>query len=264
MQALGYRGFWMGYFAARSAPLGPVPPSVVTALFYNFTAERVHRALPEAWSVAAPEQALTARLRAAATALRRYGVADDPGLRTAADLAAQAARSAPLDGRALFAAHAALPWPEDPVEKLWHAATLLREQRGDGHVTALVAHRITGREANVLHCAAGGVPAEFIKRGRDYDAQEWARHTTALADRGLLTPDGAITDAGRQLKDRIETLTDTLALSALDELSDDEVERLFQTLTPITRLVVAGGDLPADTPMGLRRHELDDDSARLS
>jgi len=49
LDGLGYRGFWMGYFAARSAPLGIVPPEVVTAVFYNFAPERIAKALPAAW-----------------------------------------------------------------------------------------------------------------------------------------------------------------------------------------------------------------------
>ena len=68
---------------------------------------------------------------------------------------------------------------------------------------------------------------------------------------------------GHDLKTHIETVTDTAALTALDGLTDDEIETLFKALTPITRLVVAGGDLPAKTPMGLRRDELDDDGAHL-
>jgi hypothetical protein len=48
----------------------------------------------------------------------------------------------------------------------------------------------------------------------------------------------------------------SLALSALDALDDDDVETLFQTLTPITRCVIAGGDIPATTPMGLDRDDL--------
>ncbi|MFQ6231024.1 helix-turn-helix domain-containing protein, partial [Nocardia sp. NPDC002869] len=38
LKAAGYRGFWMGYFAGRAAPLGAAGPEVVHALFYNFTA----------------------------------------------------------------------------------------------------------------------------------------------------------------------------------------------------------------------------------
>ena len=42
----GLRGFWMGYFAARSAPMGPVAAPVVTATFFNFNPMMVERALP--------------------------------------------------------------------------------------------------------------------------------------------------------------------------------------------------------------------------
>ena len=85
-----------------------------------------------------------------------------------------------------------------------------------------------------------------------------------LARRVLLDGDGALTDAGRDLKQRIEDTTDRLAMAAPDGLDDDEVERLFRALTPITRKVVASGDVPAATPMGLGRDDLDDDSAHLS
>jgi hypothetical protein len=80
---------------------------------------------------------------------------------------------------------------------------------------------------------------------------------------GLLDDDGSLTAAGQELKDHVESTTDALSLSVFDALNDDEVETLFQALTPITRAVVAGGDVPAMTPMALRRNELDDSSAHL-
>ncbi len=147
---LGYRGFWMGYFAGRSAPLGVVPTDVVTALFYNFAPNRVAKALPAAWEVAPPGSALRAREDSAVATLRRYGLTDD-SVRTAAELAAKAARGAPLDGRALFAANAALPWPSEPLATLWHATTLLREQRGDAHVAVLAS---IGTIGSRIQCAA--------------------------------------------------------------------------------------------------------------
>ncbi|HTY27800.1 MAG TPA: hypothetical protein VMD51_06595, partial [Mycobacterium sp.] len=148
---LGFTGFWRGYFAARSAPLGPVPAEVVTAIFYNFSCERVQRMLPAVWQVATPAEVLRVRQDTAVAALRRCGLTDDsPGVAEAAELAGLAARSAPLEGRPLFAANLALPWPATALAALWHATTLLREHRGDGHVAALVAEGIGGREANVL------------------------------------------------------------------------------------------------------------------
>ena len=253
----------MGYFAARSAPLGKVATEVVTAIFYNFAPERVAKALPAAWQIAGPEAALQARRDAAVTALRRYGLDADENVTTAAELAQKAVHHAPLDGRPLFAANRALPWPDDPLAALWHAATLLREQRGDAHVAVLTAAGISGRECNVFHVAAGGIPRDALARTRDYDDEAWQHYERRLAERGLLTDDGSLTAAGRELKDHIESTTDALALSALDALSDGEVETLFAALTPITRTVVAGGDLPAVTPMNLSRDELHDGSAHL-
>jgi hypothetical protein len=263
LEGLGFRGFWRGYFAARSAPFGVVPTEVVMAAFYNFAPERVAKALPAVWEIASPSDVLRVREESAVAALRRYGVTDDEA-GVAAGLAEKAARSAPLDGRPLFAANLALDWPSEPVAKLWHAVTLLREQRGDGHVAVLCSLGVSGRESNVLHAAAGRVPQEMIMRSRDYDEEQWAQYRSRLVGRGLLDGDGALTDAGRDFKQRIEDTTDQLALSALDALDDDEVERLFRALTPITRKVVAAGDVPAATPMGLGRDDLHDDSAHLA
>lgn len=262
LDGLGFTGFWMGYFAARSAPLGRVAPEVVTAAFYSFTGERVAKALPAAWEVASPADALRARQDSAVAALRRAGVTDDDAAEPA-ELAAKAAVGADVGGRVLYAANRALPWPREPLARLWHAATLLREHRGDGHVAILTAERLSGREANMLHAAAGRVPEAMIRRARDYDDAQWAQCQDALRRRGLLDAAGDLTPAGHRLKQHIEEATDAAALSVFDVLDDGEVESLFRTLTPITRKVVAAGDLPEGTPMGLSRDDLDDDSAHL-
>ncbi|MCF6388528.1 hypothetical protein L2K20_16225 [Mycobacterium sp. MBM] len=256
---LGYRGFWMGYFAARSAPLGPVASEVVASMFYNFAPARVAKALPAAWDIASPTTVLQRRQDAATAALRRYGCTDPDLVATAADLMAEAARTAPMAGRPLFAANLALPWPQDPLTRLWHAATLLREHRGDGHNAVLSVFEISGRQSNVLHAAADRVPRDMIMRSRDYDEQQWQHHVDELADRGLLDATGALTADGAELKAEIEQRTDRLALAAFDALDDPQLDTLFRVLTPLTRLVVAGADVPAATPMGLDRSDLGND-----
>jgi hypothetical protein len=74
-------------------------------------------------------------------------LADAPGLVWVADLATRVAVSAPIEGRALYAG---LRAPDEPVARLWHAETLLREHRGDSHNPVLVAHGIGGTEAHAL------------------------------------------------------------------------------------------------------------------
>ncbi|KRQ22438.1 MULTISPECIES: hypothetical protein [Mycobacteroides] len=261
---LGYRGFWRGYFATRSAPLGMVCPRLVEAVFYNFASFRVVKSLEGAWETVSPQQALSARQAGAVAALRRYGLTDDENLCAAAELLGRAARNASPAGRPLYAALTAVPWPDEPLATLWHAATLLREQRGDAHVAALVAAGIDGRESNVFHVAAGRATKADIMRSRDYDESEWTTLEEGLTRRGLLDDGAQLTSEGHALKTDIENRTDRVSLPVFDILSDTEVEALFHALTPITRRVIAGGDLPASTPMGLRRNDLDNESANLT
>ena len=248
----GCRGFWMGYFAGRAAPLGTVGPGVVTALFNNFAPSRVAKALPDAWELAGPEAAIDARLDGSVAALRRaLGDAHTAEVATAADLGRRAASAAPPEGRALFAANAALDWPDEPLAALWHAATLLREHRGDGHVACLTAAGLSGRESNVFQAAAGNTPRPILAAARDYDDAEWQSLVDGLAGRGIMTHEGELTDDGRELKRDLEARTDEIALSAYQSLDDDELARLTAALTPLARAVVAPGDIPNVTPMGL-------------
>ncbi len=128
-----------GYFPSRAAAMGPVGAEVVKATFFNFDPGFVERSMDGAWDTASPAQLLTARLAAADRMIRRLAAATIADLAPAADIARAAALVAceRPEGRALFAGHAQLPWPDEPHLVLWHAQTLLREFRGDGHIAAL-------------------------------------------------------------------------------------------------------------------------------
>ncbi|MFI5719148.1 hypothetical protein [Nocardia sp. NPDC051750] len=256
LKTAGYRGFWMGYFAGRAAPLGPVGPEIVQALFYNFTIDRVAKALPSAWDFAPPAAALAAREQGATAALRRqFGeLADHPDLATAAELASRAAAVAPLEGRALFAANRALPEPTDPVARLWHAATLLREHRGDGHIAALVAAGVGGRESHVLQALAHGTARDIYTVSRDYGTEEWDNRLNGLRDKGWVDGDG-LSETGARIKDEIEARTDDLAASAYDTLTPAERNELVRVLRPLTHAVIAAGEIPPVTPIGLDLRE---------
>src|SRR5829696_9530278 len=182
--AAGWTGFWPRYFATRAAPLGPVPAAVVRALFFGFAPRVVERALPDAWRRCPPERAWDVRLDVTDRALCRLlgdEVAGD-GVREAADLALEAVAAADLAGRPLAAATAAMAVPEPPHLALWHAATVLREHRGDGHVAALVAAGIGPCEAHVLSARAGLAPEEALQQHRGWTAEEWAAAARAVGD----------------------------------------------------------------------------------
>lgn len=245
----GYKGYWMGYFAQRSAPFGAAGPELVEATFFNFSPERVRKALPSAWDFAEPQVALAARLSGSVAALNRIGSAHD-GVDEGAELALTAALSAPLSGLPLYAAHRSVPVPSDGLGRLWHAATLLREHRGDGHVATLVAAGISGRESHVLHATATGLPAAMYTVTRDFTAEEWAAQTERLVRRGLVA-DGHLTEAGVALKTHIEQRTDELAERAYEVLSDPQAQRLHACVRPLARAVAASGDIPVPAPMGI-------------
>ena len=243
LMALGHRNYWDGYFAGRAAPLGAVPAEVVHAIFYNFAPGEVARHIPRVWETASPDAALTARRQGSAAALTRIlgGLVDSTGLARAADLATAAASSAPTEGRIMYAALRTLPVPDEPVARLWHAATLLREHRGDGHVAALVTEGIGGTEAHVLHALADGMPAEKFGRVHHLPASQLAAVVDGMRARGLIETSGWLSDAGRQTKERIEARTDELAAAPYDSLSRAELDQLVAELEPITAALDAAG-----------------------
>src|SRR3954469_10905160 len=71
LTAVGLRPGRMCYFAGRAAAMGAVGPGTVTATFANFAPALVARHVPRAWTLAAPEQGLAARLAAAPAPLTR-------------------------------------------------------------------------------------------------------------------------------------------------------------------------------------------------
>ncbi|MET8833466.1 hypothetical protein ABZV78_06060 [Micromonospora sp. NPDC004540] len=240
-----------GYFASRAAALGPVGPGPVVATFFNFNPDLVARVLPAAWQRATPAAVLAARLEAADAALTRAlgDAVHGPEMVEAAGLARRAAESAAAhpEGRPLSAAHAALPWPEQPHLILWQAQTVLREFRGDGHVAALVLAGLTGLEALVLHAASGEVPVRFLRRTRGWTGDQWAAAVERLRGRGLIEgAEPALTDAGRAQRAWLEAATDRLATPAYAVLGVDGCARLAELTRPMSRAVVDAGLLNVD------------------
>ena len=235
LMALGLRNTWDAYFAGRAAPLGLAPAEVVHATFSNFAPGEVARHIPYVGTLTTPQAALAAREQGCTAALRRIlgDLADDPSIARAADLATKAAYSASTVGRPLYAGLRALPAPTEPVARLWHAATLLREHRGDGHIAALVTEGIGGTEAHVLHALFEGMPAEKFGRIHHLPAAQLNAVIDGMRLRGLVDDDGGLTEAGRATKVRIEDLTDTLAAPAYDILTPAEQDQLRTDLTPI-------------------------------
>ncbi|MFI9152750.1 hypothetical protein [Streptomyces sp. NPDC053367] len=253
--ALGYgtEERWPSYFPFRAAPLGAVGSRSVTSAFYSFAPGMVAEHIDRAWATASPEDVLRARSRGMDRAYRAlFGAdrVDGPELAEAAALARLAAEAAVTAGRPLAAANAALEWPEAPHLQLWHAATVLREHRGDGHVAALLIAGLDPAESLVSFAAIGAASEErFASRG--WSDQEWAAARRRLVARGLVEEDGTATEAGRELRRSVEADTDRLAAGPWQALGAQRADRLVELLGDFWVAVLSSGLLPSETTLGI-------------
>jgi hypothetical protein len=249
---LGFRGFWMGYFGCRAAPMGSVGAGVVTATFAGFTPTRVRSALPDAWGFVEPERAVETRASAAATALREAMPDCEDLVSELLGTLDRAVESADGSGRPLFAANQdVLPF-EDPVEDLWQMCTTLREHRGSGHVAVLTAEGLGGCEAHVLAAAAAGTDASILRDNRGWSEQDWIDAATTLRVAGIVDAStNVLTDRGQRLHDHLESRTDDLAAAPYAAIRESGRESLRDGLIPLASAVVAAGWIPFPNPIGL-------------
>jgi hypothetical protein len=150
-------------------------------------------------------------------------------------------------GRPLFAGHAGLDWPADPHTILWHAQTLLREFRGDGHIAALLFHDLDPVEALVMHAASGEVPVGFLRATRGWTDAEWDDGVNRLRGRGWVESDPGdglrLSGEGTSVRQRIEDITDRMAVFPYEALGEDACAELRTLVRPFSRTVVDGSGL---------------------
>jgi hypothetical protein len=251
-EGAGLRGFWRGYFAGRAAPLGRIGAAPVTAAFFSFAPPMVARAVPAVWELIAPEEALAVRSAGAAAALGRLLSGPDGALlaaaAAAADLLTGVIEGIDWAGRVLAAPNALRPAPDEPLARLWHAATVLREHRGDGHVAALVAAGIDGCEALVLR-AGMDLSRELLQPIRGWTDADWEQAASRLAARGWLGADGRLTAEGAAAHRAVEESTDLAAARPWAGLGPDRLAELLAVLRPVARACAA--DLPYPNPVGM-------------
>jgi hypothetical protein len=252
--ALGYEVAtrWPSYFAWRLAPLSAAGPRLATSACYSFSPGMVAGHVPAAWAVASPQQILAARMQAVDRMYRALvgDLIGSPALAEAADLARDAALAAGTAGRTLAAATADLPWPGEPHQVLWQAISLLREHRGDGHITALQAAGLDPCEALVSFAAIGAAPVEtFASRG--WTTQEWSAARDRLTARGWIDAAGNATARGRDGRDEIEWRTDRLADAPWQALGPARAQRLADLTGPLLGAAFESGLLPSQSTLGI-------------
>jgi hypothetical protein len=232
-----------GYFASRAAPMGAVSADVVIATFFNFNPDLVRSAIPDAWECATPEAIIAARFAAVDAACGRIlgsEVLTSPDMARAAALGRTAAEEAArhVEGRPLAAGHADIDWPDEPHLQLWHAQSILREFRGDGHIALLVIHGLSGLEALVTHAAAGEVPARVLLATRAWSDEAWQIAGDDLRRRGWLEPGDELrlTASGARRRQEIEDGTDALSAAPYQALGEEGCAELRTLVRPWSKV----------------------------
>lgn len=242
--ALGLPERMVAYTASRSAPLGAVGPEPVTAMFYGFSPAMISAALPHAWSVASPTTVLETSLDALGALLRDILEDAETEVVRAAELLRELALLHPIVGRPLAAAWSGVPWHDDAAVRLWQAATVIRESRGDGHLACLIDAQLDGIECHLIARGDSGKLRAILGAMRGYTGPEWDAAVGRLAARGLLTSEGALTDAGSALRDHLEARTDALAAPPWVAFGEDMTTQLAETMEPLVARIVDRGILP--------------------
>jgi len=242
-EALGLN-YFEGYFCSRGACLGNAPWSVICAAFGAFKPAAVQQAVTGGWSKTDAEHMLVARRDGATEQLERLLGEPGPEVKQATEILFSLTEGVDPSGRMLYSGLSVLPVPDTPMGRLWRAADLVREHRGDGHIAAWVSQTDSCEITVLTELTWGLKPGAYVfTRGWSEEDVDAAR--TRLQARGLLDGEGQLTDAGREFRGNIERATDLAEREVIERLGNRAGE-LFSLLAPFSRTIVENGGYPVD------------------
>lgn len=244
--ALGH-DFFDGYVWGRAASLGAdVDPSIVVAAFGVFEPSMIAAVYAHGRSVSTREAVLTARADGAAHGLSAATVGvPESIIAQVGDNLLDALRDLDSAGRPLFSALRALPTPVSAHGRVWRAAELVREHRGDGHIAAFVAAGLTAIEINVLTEVWLEFDVGEYSSTRAFPPDRITETANRLGGLGLLDASRQLTDTGRSLRNQIEAATDDSQSALVAALGDDLAETIVGA-ERISAAVLAAQAAPAD------------------
>ena len=241
LDALGI-DFLPGYVWGRAAALGSPSASVVAATFGVFEPGLVAAVYEAGSALVSRDDILAARRDGGTSSVA--AVADPDDCSAIADPLLAALADLDGLGRPLFSALRSLPVPSSPAGRLWRAAELVREHRGDGHLAALVAAGLTAAEANVLTERWLGFGLGEYSATRGFGSPQLGVAVTNLQTRGWMDGDD-LTAEGRAARVRIEEATDT-GQEALIEACGAGLDDIIARAADISNRLVAARAFPAD------------------
>jgi hypothetical protein len=237
--------FLTAYVCGRAGALGDVPSAVVAATFAVFEPGLIDSLWTEGRAQVPLAELMPIRDTAAAESLRATigTVAPEAAVADVAQVLERAVDAVDGTGRVLFAALRARPRPTDPYARLWRAADLVREHRGDSHIAASVAAGLDPVRMGVLSELWVGYPLGEYSGTRAWPPEAAAAAVARLQADGLLADD-TLTVAGRAFREQIEAATDTAQDTLLAAVGNDLKAVVEQTDVWSQRCVDAGAFPP--------------------
>jgi hypothetical protein len=231
------------YVWGRAASLGTPPPALVTATFGVFAPALVESVFAGAAATADRDAVLAAREAGAVASLRRV-LGEPDGVAELTALLRRGLAGAHLVARPLYAALAALPVPADPWGALWRVCELLREHRGDAHLAVCLSAGLDPVRMNVLTELTCGMTLGSYTASRGWSPEEIGAAVATLTDDGLLA-DGALTEAGEELRAVLEDMTDDAEDAVVAGIGED-LEDVLARLADLSGDLIEAGAFPAD------------------
>lgn len=245
------------YFTSRGSVLGQVPGHVVAAAFAVFNPDVVVPCVALGWSRTNAATICAARDAGAIAQLVRLLGEAPAGIERVNELLARAVEPLRPEGRPLYAGLQSLAMPDSAIGTMWRMGDMLREYRGDSHTASWISQDINATQIGLLSELYWGLPMRSYSRTRAWTGAHFHAALESLQSRGLVTPVG-FTDAGRALRESIETHTDAQMAGAITALGDD-IDELFSILEPWGATVRAGFGYLSSGP-----HDLANQASRLS
>lgn len=237
------------YFTSRGSVMGQVPGGVVAAAFGVFNPAVVVPAVDHGWSLTNARTICAARDEGAIGQLVRVLGETPEGIERANDLLIRAVDPLRPEGRPLYAGLGSLELPDTPIGDMWRRADMLREFRGDSHISAWTTSGIDACEMCLFTEPYWGLPLRSYSRTRAWTDSEFDAAEERLVARGWLS-DGGLTESGRTERERIETATDVQCEPIIDALGD-EFDELVALLSGWGATVRGAKGYPASGPQEL-------------
>lgn len=234
--------FFPGYVWGRAAALGTPTGAVVAATFGVFAGDVIASVYEAGSSRVGREAILAARADGGTASVA--SVTTDEECEAAAEPLLAALGTLDALGRPLFGGLRALPLPPSPAGRLWRAAELVREYRGDGHLAVLAGAGLTAVEANLLTELWLGFGLGEYSATRGFGPDAVAEGVVGLRARGWMAETG-LTDAGRTARVAIEASTDASQAPLLAACGSD-LEAIIAATAAISARLVDARSAPTD------------------